>query len=249
MFLYPNKKIYFLSDFHLGSPDYQTSIIREKKISEFLLSIKDNADSIFILGDIFDFWFEYKTVVPKGYIRLLGTLAKLADSGIHIHIFAGNHDIWLKDYLPSQFNVNIYNQPQNFVFNGIKFYIAHGDGLGKGDHKYKFLKSIFTNTFNQKLFRLLHPDIGTKLANFFSKASRKKNKNEGFLGSESEWLITYSKEILMKKFCHFFIFGHRHYPIDYELTKMSRYINLGDWVTFFSFAVFDGQELKIDYYK
>ena len=248
MFLYPNKKVYFLSDFHLGSPSYAESIQREKKIVSFLYSIKENADSIYIVGDIFDFWFEYKTVVPKGFIRLLGTLSSLADYGVKIQIFLGNHDLWLKDYLPNEFNVKIYSQPQIFIINGYKFYVAHGDGLGKGDSKYKFLKSIFTNKFNQKLFRLIHPDYGIKLANYFSRLSRKKNKNAQFLGAENEWLIEYSKDILLKEFYHFFIFGHRHYPVDYALTNNSRYINLGDWVSHFSFAVFDGQNLEIQFF-
>lgn len=248
MFLYPNKKVYFLSDFHLGSPNYSDSLQREKKIVSFLYSIQDNADSIYIVGDIFDFWFEYKKVVPKGFIRLLGALSKLADNGVKLHIFLGNHDLWLKDYLSNEFEVKIYSQPQNCIINGYKFFIAHGDGLGKGDSKYKFLKSIFTNKFNQNLFRLLHPDYGIKLANYFSKISRKKNKNAHFLGAENEWLIEFSNDILLTTFYHFFIFGHRHYPIDYELKNNSRYINLGDWVTHFSYAVFDGQNLKIEFF-
>ena len=248
MLLAPNKKLYFLSDFHLGSPNHAESSYREKIIVNFLKSIQHDAGSIFIIGDIFDFWYEYKTVVPKGCIRLLGVLAELADKGINIHIFKGNHDLWLKDYLSSEFRVDIYNGPHSFEYNGFNFFIAHGDGLGKGDNRYKFLKKIFTNSICQKLFKLIHPDLGIPFANYFSRISRKKNNEAKYLGAENEWLIQYSLSKLDTAFHHFYIYGHRHYPVDYILNSNSRYINLGDWMKHYSYAVFDGQNLSLNYY-
>jgi len=242
-----NKQIYFLSDFHLGAPDYESSLMREKKIVSFLENIRTNAAEIFIVGDIFDFWYEYKYVVPKGYVRLLGMLAKLTDSGISIHIFVGNHDMWMSGYFEKELNISVYFEPKIFEWNNIKFYIGHGDGLGPGDAKYKFLKKIFRNKFCQWLFGQLHPTWGIELANYFSKKSRIKTgeADSKFLGEEGEWLIIYCRQLLAKQHYDFFIFGHRHYPIDYPLNEHSRYINLGDWINNFTYATFDGNNVEL----
>lgn len=172
MKLTPTKKIYFLSDFHLGAPDAVSSLQREKKIVQFLETIKNDAEQIFIVGDMFDFWFEYSTVVPKGYVRLLGKLAELTDSGIRIHFFVGNHDMWMRDYFQTELNIPVYFEPKTFEFSGKKFYIGHGDGQGPGDAGYKFLKKIFRNRICQWLFGIIPPAIGMRLANYFSKKSR-----------------------------------------------------------------------------
>ena len=148
----PSKKIYFLSDFHLGAPDYERSLVREKKVVQFLESIRQDASAIFIVGDIFDFWYEYKTVVPKGYTRLLGKLADITDSGIPIHLFVGNHDMWMSGYFEKELNIPVYHHPKTFQFNDKAFYIGHGDGLGPGDHGYKFIKKIFRNPVCHWLF-------------------------------------------------------------------------------------------------
>lgn len=237
------KKIYFLSDFHLGAPDYETSLQREKKIVAFLQSIRHDAAAIFIVGDMFDFWFEYKHVTPKGYVRLLGKLAEITDSGIPVHFFVGNHDMWMRGYFEKELNIPVYFQSKSFEWNGKKFFIGHGDGLGPGDHGYKALKKVFRNKFSQFLFGLLHPSWGIGLANFFSRKSRKKtgSKDEVFLGEENEWLIVFSKEVLAKEHYDYFIFGHRHLPLDIKLSENSRYINLGDWIKYFTYAEFDGQ--------
>ena len=241
------KKIYFLSDFHLGAPNYADSLIREKKIVDFLQSIRANAAAIFILGDIFDFWYEYKSVVPKGYVRLLGKLAELSDSGIPIHVFVGNHDMWMNGYFEKELNSKVYYQPEYFNINNTPFLIGHGDGLGPGDHGYKLLKKIFRNPFCNWLFGQLHPTLGIGLANYFSKKSREKTgtSDQHFLGEEKEWLIIYCKELLKKEDIRFFLFGHRHFPIDFKLTETSRYINLGDWIRSFSYATFDGIEVAL----
>lgn len=242
-----DKKIYFLSDFHLGAPDAEKSLVREKKIVHFLESIRYNAREIFILGDIFDFWYEYKYVVPKGSVRLLGKLAQLSDEGIKIHFFIGNHDMWMKDYFEKELNIPVYYDPATFEYNQKKFYVGHGDGLGPGDNGYKFIKKVFRNPVCRWFFGWLHPTVGISIANYFSRKSRVKtgNTDEHFLGEDNEWLIIYCKEILQKEFYDYFVFGHRHYPIDFKLPKGSRYINLGDWIKNFTYAVFDGTDMQL----
>lgn len=240
------KKIYFLSDFHLGAPDYHSSLQRERKIVSFLNHVKPVAGEVFILGDLFDFWFEYRHVVPKGYTRILGKLAELTDSGIPVHFFVGNHDMWMRGYFENELNIDVYFEPQQFERNGKSFLIGHGDGLGPKDYGYKLLKKVFRNRFCQMLFGLLHPAWGIGLANFFSRKSRQKTgiADEQFLG-ENEWLIIYAREILAKQHIDYFIFGHRHYPLDYKLNDTSRYINLGDWIKSFTYAEFDGNEVEL----
>jgi UDP-2,3-diacylglucosamine hydrolase len=250
MQLEAGKKVYFLSDFHLGAPDYQRSLTREKRIVQFLDEISKDAASIFIVGDLFDFWYEYKSVVPKGYVRLLGKLATISDNGIPIHFFVGNHDMWMNGYFEKELNIPVYHNEQSFDFNGKKFLVAHGDGLGPGDHGYKFIKKIFRNKFCQWLFGILHPTIGIGLANYMSRKSRAATgqTDEHFLGEENEWLITYCKEVLENKQYDYFIFGHRHLPIDFQLPGNSRYINLGDWLRYDTYAVFDGTTASLKNY-
>lgn len=242
-----NKKIYFLSDFHLGAPDYSSSLVREKKIVAFLESIRKDASEIFIVGDIFDFWYEYTKVVPKGYVRLLGKLAELTDAGIAIHVFVGNHDMWMSGYFEKELNIPVYHRPKTFEWNEKLFFIGHGDGLGPADHGYKFIKKIFRNPLCQWLFGQLHPTWGIGLANYFSRKSREKTgtSDEHYLGEAKEWLIIYCKEVLAKQHYDYFIFGHRHLPIDCHLPGNSRYVNLGDWIRTFTYAVFDGMDVQL----
>lgn len=247
MELAAGKKIYFLSDFHLGAPNEQASRVREDNVVRFLQNAKEDAAAIFIVGDIFDFWFEYQHVVPKGFVRLLGCLASINDAGIPIHIFTGNHDLWMQDYLSKEIGAQVYFAPHEFSFSGKKFFVAHGDGLGPGDEGYKFLKKIFTSSICQWLFRWLHPDLGIKLANFFSTQSRVKtgSSDEIFLGEDKEWLIIYAKELARTNNADYFIFGHRHYALDLKITDTARYVNLGDWIRSNTYAVFDGNDLEL----
>jgi UDP-2,3-diacylglucosamine hydrolase len=244
-------KIYFASDFHLGVPDHDSSLLREKKLVSWLESIRHDAAEIYLMGDVFDFWFEYKTVVPKGYIRLLGKLAEFTDNGIPVHLFKGNHDVWAFDYLSKEAGIILHRDPIERVFGNKTFFLAHGDGLGPGDTGYKFLKKVFELKFNQFLFRWLHPDIGTKMGLYFSRKSRianvaREQKPEYQLVIENEMLFHYSQSIIKSSpHINFLIFGHRHVPIDYPLNNQSRMIILGDWVTHFTYAVFDGNELEI----
>ena len=247
MQLPPGKKIFFLSDFHLGAPNAESSMQRERIIIRFLESIRNEAHTIFLVGDMFDFWYEYRKVVPKGFVRLLGKMAELTDAGIQIHFFVGNHDMWMKNYFQEELNIPVYFEPKEFVFNDLKFLVGHGDGLGPGDHGYKRLKKIFRNPVCQWLFGILPPAIGMGIANYASRRSRASTgqTEEVFLGEEKEWLLIYSREASLTKNFDFFVFGHRHLPIDYRLDNGSRYINLGDWISYFTYACFNGDEMEV----
>ncbi len=239
--------LYFASDFHLGIPNAHESLIRERNLVSWLESIAPQAEEIFLVGDVFDFWFEYKYVVPKGYTRLLGCLAKLADSGIKLHFFKGNHDMWMFGYFENEFGATIHSNEYVFERNGKKFFVHHGDGLGNGDANYKVLKKIFRSKLCQRTFAFLHPSIGMGLANYFSSKSRlaqSKIENEK-INPEEEWLVQYSRELLKSTPYDYLIFGHRHLALDIPLHQNSRYINLGDWFTFNSYAVFDGNEIEL----
>jgi len=242
-----NKKIYFLSDFHLGAPDHLKSLERERIVVQFLDEIKDKAAEIFLVGDLFDFWYEYKKVIPKGYTRLLGKLAELSDRNIPMHFFVGNHDMWMRDYFQKELNIPVYYHPEEFERAGKKFLIGHGDGVGPGDHGYKRLKKVFRNPVAKWMFGVLPPYMGMGLANYLSRRSRAMTGqvDEKFFGEEGEWLIIYSKEVLQKKHYKYLVFGHRHLPIDFTLKGGSRYINLGDWIRYYTYAVFDGQEMTL----
>tara|TARA_B110000459_G_C16592345_1_gene486928 strand:+ start:431 stop:1189 length:759 start_codon:yes stop_codon:yes gene_type:complete len=247
------KKIYFASDFHLGVPNYESSRRREKILVDWLDSIKVDAQEVYLVGDLFDFWFEYKFTVPKGYVRFLGKIAELTDSGIPVHFFTGNHDMWMFDYLPQEIGVEIHRDNITRDFNGKRFYIGHGDGLGPGDRKYKFLKNFFASKTCQWLFARIHPNLGMGIANMWSKNSRIANIKDGeeFLGDENEWLYIYSKEILEKEHFDYFIFGHRHLVLDLPIKgTSSRYVNLGEWATGNPhFASFDGESLTLQSVK
>lgn len=236
-----NKKIYFASDQHLGAPTAEKSFPREQKFVAWLDEIKQDAAAIFLLGDLFDFWFEYKTVVPKGFVRVLGKLAEIKDSGIPIYFFVGNHDLWMNDYFEKELNIPVFHNPQEFTFNNTTFLIGHGDGLGPEDKGYKRMKKVFTFPFFKWLFRWLHPDLGVKLGQYMSVKNKLISGDEDavFLGNENEWLAQYCKRKLETKHYDYFVFGHRHLPLEIALNKNSTYINLGDWITHFTFGVFE----------
>lgn len=248
MKLTQGKKIYFASDNHLGAPNLEESLVREKKFVSWLDTIKKDAEAVFLVGDIFDFWFEYNEVVPKGFTRTLGKLAEISDAGIPIHYFAGNHDMWLVDYFQKELNLTVHNKPKIFTINDKKFFVGHGDGLGPGDKSFKIMKKIFKNSFFNWCFRCVHPDLGIKLGKYLSNKNRLKSSLEDlkFNGNENEWLTKYCKEKLKNEHYDYFIFGHRHIPLEIELSPNSTYINLGDWITHFSYAVFDGHQVLLD---
>ncbi len=238
------KKIYFASDFHLGTPDQQSSRKREEKIVRWLNSIQDDAAGILLVGDLFDFWFEYKHTIPKGYRRFLAKISQLRDLGIPIIFFTGNHDLWMFDYFPSEYGIPVYKNPEKFQIGDKVFFIGHGDGLGPGDRFYKFVKVFFTNSFCQWCFKWLHPNIGMAMANYWSRSSRHSNdmKEDEFKG-ENESLFIYCREIEANTHHDFYVFGHRHLPLEMDINQSSKYINLGEWVLKPTFAEFDGKRL------
>lgn len=247
--------IYFASDFHLGIPDKDSSLIREKKLIRWLDMIEKDAEAIYLMGDLFDFWFEYKTVVPKGYTRLFSKLADLTDKGIPVHFFRGNHDLWAFNYLAEESGVIIHNDFQEVELKGQRFYLAHGDGLGPGDQGYKFLKKIFLSKFNQFLFRWLHPDLGTKMGLYFSRGSRisnmiKQDNDENYFVTDQEKLLVFSRGMAKEKTeIDYFVFGHRHIPTNMKVSEKASCIILGDWVTHFSYGKYDGQSFEIKYFE
>lgn len=245
------KKVYFSSDNHLGAPTMKESRVRELKFVNWLDSIKADAGVIFLMGDLFDFWFEYKTVIPKGFTRTLGKLAELSDSGISIFYFVGNHDLWMNGYFEDELNIPVYHKPQQYSINGTSFFIGHGDGLGPDDKGYKRMKKVFTNPVAKWFFRWLHPDIGVRLAQYFSVKNKLISGDDDakYLGDDKEWLVQYAHRKLENNHYNHFIFGHRHLPLEIELNDTSKYTNLGDWVNFYTYAEFDGEELTLKEFK
>ena len=246
-----NKKIYFAADFHLGVPDYDSSLKREREIIQWLNSIRYDAHSIYLLGDIFDFWFEYKHTVPKGFVRLLGKLAELREAGIPIYFFTGNHDMWMFDYFPTELGIPVIREPVVLEIGKQKLLVGHGDGLGPGDHTYKVLKKVFNSKVCQWLFARIHPNTGMAIANAWSRKSRITNKKRGesFQGKEGEFLWVYCTEIEKSTHHDFYVFGHRHLPLSLKVGDRSMYINVGEWVHFKTYAVYDGHNVEIKEFK
>jgi UDP-2,3-diacylglucosamine hydrolase len=237
-------KIYFASDFHLGLPAGSPPLEREKMVVSWLNSISHDAKEIYLLGDIFDFWWEYKLVVPRGFTRFLGTAASITDCGIPIHFFTGNHDMWVGDYLSKECGFVIHTTPFTTQFDGKKFYLAHGEGLGSGNISYKILLSIFHNKPLRIMYAALHPSIGVSIGHKWSLNSRLgKGITKEFLGEENEDLIRYAKTVLRTDNIDYFIFGHRHLAMNYRLNDTAEIIFLGDWIRNGNYAEWDGNAL------
>lgn len=232
----------------MGVPDEKTSRARENRIVSWLEKAARDATEIYLLGDQFDFWFEYRDVVPKGFVRFQGCLARIADAGIPVNLFTGNHDMWMFGYLKNELGVELFYEPITRVYDDKKFYLGHGDGLGPGDTGYKFIKSVFANRLCQIGFAALPPAWGFGLSRFFSSKSRKANygADKNFLGEGKEWLIQHCRTMLTQEHFDYFIFGHRHFPLVYDLGNDSRYVNLGDWITHNTYAHFDGNEILLN---
>lgn len=245
------KKVYFASDQHLGAPTDEDSRKREKIFLSWLNKIQEDCQVLFLLGDLFDFWFEYKEVVPRGFVRTLGKLAEFSDSGIKIYFFIGNHDLWVTDYLEKEIGITIFREPQVFSIDNKKLFIGHGDGLGPGDIGYKRMKKVFTNPIAKTLFYCLHPDFAVWLGKTTSRKNKLISGDEDvkFLGEENEWLVQYCKRKLETNHYDYFVFGHRHLPLDISLNEKSKYINLGDWINYFTYAEFNDSTLSLLEYK
>ena len=241
------KNIYFTSDHHFGAPTKAASKPREQKFVAWLDYIKKDAEVLFVLGDLFDFWFEYKYVIPKGFTRVLGKLAELSDCGIEIHFFVGNHDLWMNGYFEEEFNIKVYHTPQQFKLNDKTFFIGHGDGLGPHDKGYKRLKKVFKNSFFRWVYRWLHPDLGVRFAQYLSVKNKLISGNEDirYTNDNDEWLVQYAHRKLQNNHYDYFVFGHRHLPLDISLSPKSTYINLGDWIMHYTYGVFNGEKLML----
>ncbi len=241
------RKIYFASDFHLGAPDCETSLQREKKIVAWLDKVSEDATEIFLVGDIFDFWFEYKRAIPKGFVRLQGKIAELTDRGIPIHVFTGNHDMWIFDYIPKELGVSLYREPITREFFGKRYFIGHGDGLGPGDRGYKFIKKVFANKISQWFFARLHPNFGIWLAEKSSKTSRAHtgNSDEKYHGDENEWLFQFCQDTLKTQHYDYFVFGHRHLPLEKEVGENSMYVNLGEWINYCTYLEVSANKVEL----
>lgn len=249
------KKYYFASDFHFGIPDRLASKEREDLFIAWLKEIKDDAAAIFLMGDLFDFWFEYRTVVPKGYVRLLSALEEMRRAGIAVHLFRGNHDIWAFDYLTEEVGIQLHRKPEIMQLFHTTFYLAHGDGLGPGDHGYKLLRRVFECRLCQWLFRWLHPDLGTRLGLYFSRRSRLANitregRKDAATRPQDEMLVHYARGIASAyPDVQYFVFGHRHTPFIHPLNDNASVVLLGDWLTHYSYLSFDGDQVRQHYYK
>jgi len=247
-----SQKVYFVSDFHLGTPDDLSSRKREEKIVRWLSEIEKDAAAVFFVGDIFDFWFEYEKVIPKGFFRFFAKITMMRNKGIPLFFFTGNHDLWMKDYFSEELGIPVFQHPQEIQINQKRFLVGHGDGLGPGDKKYKLLKNFFTSSACKWLFKWVHPDIGIAIAQAWSKNSRITNelkKEDEFKGQEHEWLFQYSKEIESKIHFDYFVFGHRHLPLNLPINSSSVYFNLGEWVNQCYYGEFDGMSFQLKQYN
>jgi UDP-2,3-diacylglucosamine hydrolase len=240
-----NKKVYFASDVHLGLPNFEKSLEREKRLVAWLESIKTDASALYLLGDVFDFWHEWKRSAPQGFTRFLGKLAEISDSGIPVHLFTGNHDIWIYKYLPREIGLTLHRKEFRTEILGKKFYLAHGDGIGPGDTGYKLLKMVFTNNVLQWAFKRLHPDFSLWIGQKWSNSRRMTERKPVFFGIDKEWLCIHTTNILKTEYFDYFIYGHRHLPMHIKIGEKSEYVNLGDWLNNFTYGVFDGEKFEL----
>ena len=248
----PGQHIYFASDFHLGTRPPAQSREREARIVRWLTGIEADAAALFLVGDVFDFWFEYRHAIPKGFSRLQGKLAELADGGLPITLFTGNHDMWIGQYFTDELGIPVYRQPRPYQLGSKQFLVGHGDGLGPGDHTYKRLKRVFESGLARRAFRWLHPDIGIGLAQAWSRRSRISNVEKGeevFRGEAYEWLWHYCREVEARRHHDYYIFGHRHLPLNLAVSPTSRYVNLGEWVSARTYGVFDGETVRLEVFE
>lgn len=242
---------YFISDLHLGA-SYLDTRQSEQKVIDWLNSIKSSAKRLILLGDILDYWYEYRHVVPRGYIRFFGKLAELSDSGIEIHWFTGNHDIWIFDYLPAELGITLHRTNEVLDIDGHSFFLSHGDEVGKRKWSFRFIQWLFRNKVAQWCYSWIHPDLTMILAHKWSSSSRKKNNQKGekhFRGEKHEPLVRFAKEYIKNNNVEYLIFGHRHILLDLMLTRNNRMVILGDWIKHFSYASFDGENLCIDLFE
>lgn len=248
--LLPGKQLFFASDFHLGLGSRSESLAREMRVVEWLREIAPKAGAIFLMGDLFDYWYEFRKVVPAGFVRFLGTIAQITDQGIPVYFFPGNHDLWAFRYLEEEVGMHIIRQGIFTHLYGVPFYLGHGDGLGVAEKRYRLMKACFSNPTLQWLFSKIHPDWNLALGQTWSKHSRlAKGVYTPFLGREKEFQITFAEKSLQSQYSRFFVMGHRHLPMDVHLANDSRLIGLGEWIHACTYAIFDGQEMTLHSYR
>jgi UDP-2,3-diacylglucosamine hydrolase len=241
-----HKKAYFISDIHLGLYPYDHSSMRERMVVEWLESIRKDAGILFLAGDIFDFWYEYRKVAPRGFIRFLAKICEFTDNGIPVYFFTGNHDVWVFDYLSAETGVKVFRNPITIAINEKFFFIGHGDGVGPGDSSYKILRHIFHNKLLQFLFSRLHPNLALSLGHSWSKHSRySKGLSEPFYGKEKEFNVLFAKDYVTTHPVDFFIFGHRHIAMEIPITDTSKLFNLGEWIVSNTYGEFNGNEMRL----
>lgn len=247
------KNVYFLSDAHLGSLALDHRRTQERRLVRFLDSIKEKAAAVYLLGDMFDFWDEYKYVVPKGYTRFLGKLSELTDRGVEVHFFTGNHDLWTYGYLEQECGVIVHRKPETTEIYGKVFFLAHGDGLGDPDNRFKLLRKLFHNRTCQRLLNAIHPRWGVALGLNWAKHSRLKRPNgkePPYMGEDREFLVLFTKEYMKThRNIDYFIYGHRHIELDITLERKARVMILGDWIWQFTYVVFDGEHIFMEQYE
>lgn len=246
------KNVYFIADAHLGSLATEHKRTQERRLVRFLDDIKDKAEAVYMLGDMFDFWYEYRYAVPKGYTRFLGKISELTDMGVEVHFFTGNHDIWAYSYLREECGVILHRRALTTEINGNVFYLAHGDQMGEKTFGFRFIQSIFHSKICQTLFSSLHPrwgiDFGLKWAKH-SRLKREDGKEPPYLGEDKETLVQWSKEFIKQSpEINYFIFGHRHIELDLYLSKTTRLLILGDWISQYTYAVYDGKNIELKDY-
>jgi len=245
------KKVFFASDFHLGTDARLSSVEREKQIVRWLSSIKSEAEEIYLVGDIFDYWFEYKSAIPKGFSRFFGKLVEIRDYGIPIYFFTGNHDMWMFDYFESEFDIPVFREAQLRDMHGKRLFIAHGDGLGPGDYGYKIIKKVFSNRFCQWAYARFHPNFGLWLMKKFSHTSRDAGGDDSqFYGKKKEMLVQYAERKEAESHHDYYIFGHRHLPLIVSINNgTSTYIGLGDWIEYQSYGVLEDGVFSLEYFE
>jgi UDP-2,3-diacylglucosamine hydrolase len=265
------KKVYFLSDVHLGSACHRKNADKrllttlpsvkadsryfpkhetEKKLCRWLDTVKKDAQAVYLLGDIFDYWFEYRNVVPRGFVRFLGKIAEMTDTGIEVHFFIGNHDIWVSDYLQKECGMIVHTRPLVKDICGKKFFLTHGDGLGDDSTAFKLLRVLFHSKFCRKLYAAIHPRWTTSFAQWWSDRNRENDGMPDYFGEDKEHLVLFAKKHLkVAPNINYFIFGHRHIMLDLTLSAQSRIIILGDWIKRFSYGVFDGEKFSLEVFE
>ena len=246
--------VYFISDAHLGCRAIEHQRTQQRRLTRFLDQIKDKAEAVYMLGDMFDFWFEYRQVVPRGFTRFLGKVSELTDSGVEVHWFVGKHDMWMTDYLECECGVTIHREPCLVEIYGKEFYLSHGHhvDIAPGDWRTRLMFRMFESTFVRRMATLIHPDLFVDFGLNWARHSRMRHMAQGeepYKGEHDERMVTFAKQYLATHpSVNYFLFGHRHIELDLMLTHECRLLILGEWYSHFTYVSFDGSTLVMNDY-